>query len=244
MNSIHPNGVKKRLHNLMTSSLKSELQDFTDSDPWRVLRVQSELVDGIESLSQIGPSVSIFGSARTPEDSPLYQAARETARHLAENGLGVITGGGPGIMEAGNRGAAEAGGVSVGLNIKLPREQHPNTYQNMSLDFRYFFIRKMMFVKYSIGYVIFPGGFGTMDELFEAITLIQTEKIEHFPLVLFGYEYWAQMIDWLHNTMLKDGYISPDDLELITITDNPAEAASFIVFKAREQGFIEPVEPA
>ena len=141
-------------------------------------------------------------------------------------------------MEAGNRGAYEAGGLSVGLNIRLPMEQHPNPYQNLSIDFRYFFIRKMMFVKYAIGYVIFPGGFGTLDELFEAITLIQTGKIEHFPLVLFGYEYWGQMIDWIRNTMLRSGYISPGDLDLITMTDDPAEAANIIIYRAQENGYL------
>ena len=231
--------MKSQYHNAIDASVRSELQDYTDSDPWRVLRIQGEIVEGFEALSKIGPAISIFGSARTPEGAAIYQAARETATTLAKSGLVVITGGGPGIMEAGNRGAAEAGGLSIGLNIKLPKEQDPNPYQNLSLDFRYFFIRKMMFVKYSIGYIIFPGGFGTLDELFEAITLIQTEKIEHFPLVLFGYDYWGRMIDWIKSAMLEEHYISPEDLDLLTITDDPEEAANFIIYKAQEQGFIK-----
>lgn len=239
MNIRYRNGLKTNLKSIEQNMLKSELQDFTDSDPWRVLRVQSELVEGFDALSKVGPAVSMFGSARTPAGDPFYEAARETGKHLVESGFGVITGGGPGIMEAGNRGAFEAGGLSVGLNIQLPMEQHPNEYQNLSLDFRYFFVRKMMFVKYSVGYVIFPGGFGTLDELFEAVTLIQTGKIEHFPLVLFGYEYWGRMIDWITNTMLESGYISPEDMELVTVTDDPAEAANVILYRAQEQGFIE-----
>ena len=229
---------KKEYADISDASLKSELQDFTDSDPWRVLRIQSEIVDGFETLSKIGPCVSIVGSARASEDNPYYKAARKTAGLLSESGLGVITGGGPGIMEAGNRGAAEAGGLSVGLNIKLPVEQKFNDYQNMSLDFRYFFVRKMMFVKYSIGYIIFPGGFGTLDELYEAITLTQTEKIKHFPIVLFGWDYWGMTIEWMKETMLKEGYISEKDLNIVTITDDPAEAVNIIVYKALEQGYI------
>ena len=231
--------MKSNYRNAIDASVKSELQDYTDSDPWRVLRIQGEIVEGFEALSKIGPAVSIFGSARVPEESASYQAARITATTLAKSGLVVITGGGPGIMEAGNRGAMEAGGLSIGLNIKLPKEQTPNPYQNVSLNFRYFFIRKMMFVKYSIGYVIFPGGFGTLDELFEAITLIQTEKIEHFPLVLFGYDYWGRMIDWIKSTMLKESYISPEDLDMLTITDDPEEAAHYIIYRSQELGFIK-----
>ena len=215
-----------------------EEPDFIHGDPWRVLRIQSEFVEGFDALSKLGPSVSIFGSARTPEGNLYYEAARKTAFNLAKNGLAVITGGGPGIMEAGNRGAAEAGGVSVGLNIELPLEQVQNEYQNMALEFRYFFVRKLMFVKYSIGYIIFPGGFGTLDELFEAITLTQTGKINHFPIVLFGWEYWGRMIDWVKETMLADGYISPEDLDLVTVTDDPAEAANHIIYKAREDGYL------
>jgi len=228
----------KIYHDFLELSLKNELQDYTDSDPWRVLRIQSEIVEGFETLSKIGPAISIFGSSRAKEGTQYYEAARETARTLSDKGLVIITGGGPGIMEAGNRGAAENGGHSVGLNIKLPMEQKSNDYQNLSLEFRYFFARKMMFVKYSIGYVIFPGGFGTLDELFEALTLTQTEKIQHFPIVLYGWEYWSPMINWIKETMLKENYILKKDLELINFTDDPVEAADIIIDKVREQGFL------
>ena len=239
---IQSTNVKnKKYDDLFKLSLNDELQDFTDSDPWRVLRIQSEIVEGFDALSKIGPAVSIFGSARVKEDTQYYNAARETAKFLSENGLVIITGGGPGIMEAGNRGAADADGLSVGLNIKLPVEQTPNKYQNFSLDFRYFFVRKMMFVKYSIGYVIFPGGFGTFDELFEAITLAQTDKIKHFPIVLYGWDYWGSMINYLKESMLKGGYILEKDLELVTITDDSSEAANIIIYKAQEQGYLPAV---
>ena len=195
-------------------------EDFTGTDPWRVLRIQGEFVEGFEALSKIGPAVAIFGSARTAPEHPAYAAAVRAARILAKAGLTVITGGGPGIMEAGNRGALEAGGASVGLNIELPFEQIPNKYQNLHLEFRYFFVRKMMFVKYSIATLIFPGGFGTMDELFEDLTLIQTDKIKPFPVVLFGSEYWSGLIDWITNTMIPAGMISPEDRSIFTITDS------------------------
>jgi uncharacterized protein (TIGR00730 family) len=214
--------------------------EFTDTDPWRVLRIQGEFVEGFEALSKIGAGVCVFGSARLDEDSPYYQAACRISRVLSENGLAVITGGGPGIMEAGNRGAAEAGGLSVGLNIELPKEQVANPYQNLSLEFRYFFVRKMMFVKYSIGYVIFPGGFGTLDEMFEALTLSQTEKILHFPIVLFGWEYWGGLIDWMREKVLGLGCIGEDDLALFKVTDDPDEAANIIIYKAQELGIIPP----
>ncbi len=213
--------------------------EFTDTDPWRVLRIQGEFVEGFEALSKIGPAVSIFGSARLKEGDPYYDGARATAKLLAENGLVVITGGGPGIMEAGNRGASEGGGVSVGLNIELPMEQVSNPYQNVTLDFRYFFVRKIMFVKYSIGYVIFPGGFGTLDEMFEALTLSQTEKIQHFPVVLYGWEYWGGLVEWAKERMLAEKRcIAAGDLNLFKVTDDPAEAAQIIIYKARELGFI------
>jgi len=228
----------KKYDDIFELTSKNELQDFTDTDPWRALRIQSEFVDGFDALSKIGPAVSIFGSSRTKEDSQYYRAARETARFLSENGLVVITGGGPGIMEAGNRGASEADGLSVGLNIRLPNEQEFNKYQNFSIDFRYFFVRKMMFVKYSIGYVIFPGGFGTFDELFESITLTQTGKIKHFPIVLYGWDYWGSMLNYLRESMLKEGYISEEDLDLVTLTDDSSEAANIIIYKAREQGIL------
>ncbi|MBN1290686.1 MAG: TIGR00730 family Rossman fold protein [Candidatus Latescibacteria bacterium] len=237
----YKNSVNQKIsndHELLTTKTDLSL-DFTDTDPWRVFRIQSEFVEGFDALSKIGPAVSIFGSARTPERTPYYEAARETGKLLAQSGLTVITGGGPGIMEAGNRGAEEAGGMSVGLNIDLPMEQVPNPYQNLSLEFRYFFVRKLMFVKYSLGYVIFPGGFGTLDEMFEALTLSQNSKINHFPVVLFGYDYWGRMLDWIKETMLGVHYIDEEDLNLFSVTDDPAEAANFIIYKAQESGFLK-----
>jgi len=232
------NHTKRKFDDRALLEYRKEAQDFTGTDPWRVLRIQAEFVEGFDAMSHIGPAVTLFGSARTKPGTPHYEAARMTAATLAENGLAVITGGGPGIMEAGNRGAAEAGGLSVGLNIELPMEQTPNSWQNMSLEFRYFFVRKLMFVKYSIGYVIFPGGFGTMDELFESLTLSQTGKIQPFPVVLFGWEYWGRMLDWLKGSMLSEGYIDGDDLELFHVTDDPSEAANIIVYEAREKGYL------
>lgn len=203
--------------------------EYKTSDSWRVFRILGEFVDGFDNLATITRGVSIFGSARTREDEPMYIAARETGRLLAENGFEVITGGGPGIMEAGNRGAYEGGGISVGCNIELPFEQSANRYQTKSLSFKYFFVRKTMFIKYSNAYVIFPGGFGTMDELFEALTLIQTRKIRNFPVVLFGSQYWAGMLQWITSTMLNEHNISPEDLNLIHMTDSPADAVEFIL---------------
>lgn len=212
-------------------------RDFTDTDPWRVLRIQGEFVEGFDALSRVGPCVSVFGSARTKPDNEYYKAAVETGRRLVEAGFSVITGGGPGIMEAGNKGAQEAGGASIGCNIELPFEQIPNPYQTISLSFRYFFARKMMFVKYSIGYVIFPGGFGTLDELFEALTLAQTGKIEHFPIILYGGKYWEEMLDWVKNSVLAEGCIDEDDMELMTITDSPKVAVDIISQIALERGY-------
>lgn len=202
---------------------------YKTSDSWRVFRIMGEFVDGFDNLSTITRGVSIFGSARTNEDDPMYIASRETAKLLAERGFEIITGGGPGIMEAGNRGAFEAGGVSVGCNIELPFEQSENPYQTKSLTFKYFMVRKTMFIKYSNAYIIFPGGFGTMDELFEALTLIQTRKIRNFPVVLFGSTYWQGMLQWITSVMLNDHYISPEDLNLIHLTDSPHDAVEFIV---------------
>ncbi|QYO65439.1 TIGR00730 family Rossman fold protein [Leptolyngbya sp. 7M] len=203
--------------------------EYKTSDSWRVFRIMGEFVDGFDNLATITRGVSIFGSARTKEDDPMYIAARETARLLSELGFEIITGGGPGIMEAGNRGAYEAGGVSVGCNIELPFEQSANPFQTRSLSFKYFFVRKTMFIKYSNAYIIFPGGFGTMDELFEALTLIQTRKIRNFPVVLFGSQYWQGMLQWITSVMLNDHYISPEDLNLIHLTDSPQDATDFIV---------------
>jgi len=235
----YQNHGKREAEDRQLLEYSKEKPDFTATDPWRVLRIQSEFVEGFDAMSHIGPAVSIFGSARTKPGTKYYESARKTGAHLAENGLSVITGGGPGIMEAGNRGAQENGGLSVGLNIELPMEQTPNPYQNMSLEFRYFFVRKLMFVKYSIGYIIFPGGFGTMDELFESLTLAQTHKIDSFPVVLFGWDYWGRMLDWIKDSMLEEGYIDKDDLDLFHVTDDPLEAANIIVYEAQEKGCLE-----
>ncbi len=213
-------------------------EDFTVTDPWRALRILGEFVEGFDSLSRIPPGVSIFGSARLGEDTVYYKAARDAAKLIAEAGLAVISGGGPAVMEAANRGASDAGGVSVGLNIELPHEQTPNTYQNVSLDFRYFFVRKMMFVKYSVAFLIMPGGFGTIDELFEALTLIQTGKIENFPVVLYGSDYWGGLLDWLNDKMLGEGCISGEDMKLFKLTDDVEEAARIIIDNAKKQGYI------
>lgn len=201
---------------------------FKSSDSWRVFRILGEFVGGFDSLATITHGVSVFGSARTTEDNEHYIAARETGRLLAEAGFEVMTGGGPGIMEAANRGAFEAGKVSVGCNIELPFEQSANPYQTKSLTFKYFFVRKTMFIKYSNAYVIFPGGFGTMDEVFEALTLIQTRKIRNFPVVLFGSSYWKGLLAWLTSTMLNEKNINPEDLSLIHLTDSPKDAVDFI----------------
>ncbi len=204
--------------------------EMKTNDSWAIFKIMGEFVNGFERMSTIGPCVSIFGSARTKENEPYYKLAVEIAQSIAEAGYGVITGGGPGIMEAGNRGANLAGGTSVGLNIDLPFEQHDNPYidDDKSLDFDYFFVRKVMFVKYSQGFVVMPGGFGTLDELFEAITLIQTNKIETFPIILVGTSFWEGLIDWIQTTMLKAGNISPEDLDLIHIVDTKEEVVDII----------------
>jgi uncharacterized protein (TIGR00730 family) len=202
--------------------------DFTVTDPWRVLRIMSEFVNGFDVLAHIPASVAIFGSARTKPDDPVYGAAVETARLLARAGFGIITGGGPGIMEAGNKGAQEGGNLSIGCNIELPFEQFSNPYLDISLDFSYFFVRKTMFIKYSSGFIIFPGGFGTMDELFEAFTLIQTHKISHFPIILYDSKYWGGLLNWIRETMLPAGNISPQDLDLLRISDDPEEICHLV----------------
>lgn len=200
------------------------------AEAWRVMRIQSELVDGVEKLIKLGPAVTIFGSARFPESNPYYQSSRELAARFANEGLAVITGGGPGIMEGANRGAFEAGGKSVGLNIQLPAEQSSNKYQTIDLDFRYFFVRKFMFLKHAVGFVIYPGGFGTLDELFEVLTLIQTRKTGNFPIVLVGKSYWQGMLDWMKTTMLDEhACISPEDLNLLKVVDTAEEAACLIL---------------
>ena len=204
--------------------------DSLRDEPWRLFRIMGEFVDGFETMVSVGPGVSIFGSARVSEGQPYYELARETARNLARSGLAVITGGGPGIMEAANRGAFEVGGESVGLNIVLPFEQRANPYLTRYVDFRYFFVRKVMFMKYARAFVIMPGGFGTMDEFFESMTLIQTNKIHHFPVFLMGSDYWAGLVDWVQEVMLaREGYISPEDPNLWTVTDDPQEVVDRVL---------------
>jgi len=197
-------------------------------ESWRIFRIMAEFVESIEELSTLGNAVSIFGSARVKPGDSCYQQAEYLARRLAEKGFSVITGGGPGVMEAANKGATEGGGKSVGMNIRLPFEQKPNPYANVSIDYKYFFIRKVMFVKYAVAYVIFPGGYGTLDELFEALTLIQTRRIKSFPVVLLGSSYWKGLMEWMSDTMLKENMILPEDLDLIRITDDPDEAVRYI----------------
>jgi hypothetical protein len=203
--------------------------EFTRHDPWRALRILGEYVHAFDELAEVAAAVSIFGSSRTPESDPMYAAARDVAARLVRAGFAIITGGGPGIMEAANRGAREAGGLSVGLNIELPREQGTNPYVDVAVNFRYFFCRKTMFVKYAEGFVLFPGGYGTLDELFEALTLIQTRKIQRFPLVLFGSDYWGGLVEWLRRQVLAHGNIDPADLDLLTITDSPEETCATLV---------------
>ncbi len=197
-------------------------------ESWRVFRIMAEFVEAIEELSKIGHAVSIFGSAREAPGGRYYEKAREVARILGEEGFSVITGGGPGIMEAANRGASEAGARSVGMNIQLPFEQKPNTYANINIAYKYFFVRKVMFVKYAMAYVILPGGFGTIDELFEALTLIQTKRIRSFPVVLMGSEYWGGLMDWMKKTMLPEGKISEEDLDFIQVIDEPDKVVRHI----------------
>ena len=207
--------------------------DFTRSDPWRVFRIMGEFVEGFDTLAKIGPAVSVFGSARVAPSDPHYAAAVETSRRLGEAGFAVITGGGPGIMEAANRGAVDGGAMSIGCNIELPFEQGTNAYVRVSINFRYFFVRKTMFVKYSQAFIIFPGGFGTMDELFEALTLIQTGKVRNFPVVLFGTEYWGGLLTWIRDVMLVEGKISRDDVRLLVVTDSPEEAVRVVIESQR-----------
>lgn len=197
-------------------------------ESWRIFRIMAEFVDAIETLSKLKNSVTIFGSARVRPEDPYYKKTEYLARRLAENGFSVITGGGPGIMEAANKGAAAAGGQSVGMNIRLPYEQKPNPYANTIIEYKYFFIRKVMFVKYAVAYVILPGGFGTMDELFEALTLIQTKRIKGFPVIMMGSEYWQGLLDWLKNTMLQNDKIEPHDLEIIQVIDDPDDIVRHI----------------
>jgi len=203
--------------------------EWLHSDPWRVLRIQSEFVEGFGALAELGRAVSVFGSARTGPDHPSYALGVQVGRLLAEAGYAVITGGGPGVMEAANKGACEAGGVSVGLGIELPFEQGLNEYVDLGVNFRYFFARKTMFVKYAEGFIVLPGGFGTFDELFEAMTLVQTHKVTSFPIVLLGSAYWRGLVDWLGSAPLQEGTIWQRDLDLLTVTDDPAHAVQVIV---------------
>jgi uncharacterized protein (TIGR00730 family) len=207
----------------------SDMHDFTRSDPWRVMRIMGEFIEGFDNLHDVKRGVSLFGSARTHPDDPQYQAAQEVARLLAEAGFAIITGAGPGIMEAANKGAKLGGGKSIGCNIELPFEQGANPYVDTLVNFRYFFVRKTMFIKYSNAFIIFPGGFGTLDEAFEALTLIQTGKIYQFPVVLFGRHYWAGLIRWLQSRVLGEGKISAGDLDLMLLTDDPREAADAVI---------------
>ncbi len=207
-----------------------ETVDTPVKDLWRLFRIMAEFTEGFEELASVGPAVSIFGSARTEPDERYYKLAEQTAAEVVDAGFAVITGGGGGIMEAANKGAAEADGKSIGLNIELPMEQIPNPYQNAVLDFRYFFVRKVMFLKYAHGFIVFPGGFGTMDEVFESLVLIQTLKQASFPVILMGSDFWEGLIDWIKETMLKKhGYISPEDPDFFTVVDDPSQAVEIIV---------------
>jgi uncharacterized protein (TIGR00730 family) len=202
--------------------------DFLDTDPWRALRILSEFVEGFDAMAKVGPAITVFGSARTRPDDPVYELARTIGRRLAEAGYAVITGGGPGTMEAANRGCREGGGLSVGCNIELPHEQGMNAFVDLGVEFRYFFARKTMFVKYADGFVILPGGFGTLDELFESLTLIQVGKVRHFPVVLVGQAYWAGLLEWIRTTLLTQGAVDASDLELFRLTDDPEEVVALI----------------
>ena len=223
---------------------RPERPEFLDSDPWRSLRILSEFVDGFDALAGVGPAVSVFGSARTKPDHRYYRQARELGRRLAEAGYAVITGGGPGIMEAANRGCQDGGGLSVGCNIELPMEQGLNPYVDLGVEFRYFFARKVMFVKYADAFVIFPGGYGTLDELFEALTLIQTKKVQDFPVILMGTDYWTGMIEWIRDSLVAEAAINPEDVDLLRLTDDPEEAATIIgAYKERHRAAAAAVEP-
>jgi len=215
-----------------------ERQQYRSMESWRIFRIMAEFVDALEQLRDVQPAVSIFGSARTKPSSKYYQMARKLAARMSRDGFSVISGGGPGIMEAANRGARDARGRSIGLNIELPMEQDPNKFQDISVSFRYFFVRKFMFVKYASAYVIFPGGFGTMDELFESLTLIQTDKIKAFPVVLIGSEFWGGLLDFIRDTMIVEGTVSPKDMDLLYLTDDIDEAAEIVRSSYDEKSFL------
>lgn len=218
----------KRQRNANNRESRFVIDDFIHTDTWRLFRIMSEFVEGFEALTQLPPAVAVFGSARTHPKNHDYKLAMHMSELLVKNGFAVVTGGGPGAMEAANRGAYEAGGVSVGLNIELPLEQKPNQYITKLLNFRYFFVRKVMFVKYSTAFVILPGGYGTLDEFFESITLIQTEKIRPFPVILIDRNYWKGLVDWMQNTVLGSDNISPEDLKIFHLVDTPEEAVKII----------------
>lgn len=214
----------------MTKTFEKQfvIDAFTTREPWRIFKIMGEFVEGVDSLNELGPAVSIFGSARVLPSEPYYKKAEKIAELFAKSGFAVITGGGGGIMEAANKGAAKANGVSVGLNIVLPHEQKPNKYANTRIEFKYFFIRKFMFVKYAHAYIVLPGGFGTLDELFEAVTLIQTHRIKPFPLILVGSEYWAGMVEWIRSRLLSEEMISPKDMDIVQVMDDPEEIVKAI----------------
>jgi len=209
--------------------------DWLHSDPWRVLRIQSEFVEGFGALAELGPAISVFGSARIKPGTAFYEMGETIGRLLVEAGFSVITGGGPGVMEAANKGAHEAGGTSVGLGIELPHEQGVNQYANLGINFRYFFARKTMFVKYAQGFIVLPGGFGTFDELFESLTLVQTRTVTRFPIVLVGHHYWDGLVEWLRESVLPEGTISEADFDLFTVTDDPAEAVAIVQDYSRQR---------
>ena len=216
------------------------MEDLKTSETWRVFRIQSELVEGFETLNDIGPAVTIFGSARLSPENKYYKDAVRVSRMLADDGFAVITGGGPGIMEGANKGAKKGKAHSIGLNIAISTEQIPNKYQDVTLTFRYFFIRKLMFIKYAIAYIIFPGGFGTMDELFEALTLAQTKKIQAFPIILYGTEYWKGLLDWMRNTLVTNGTINKEDFALFSLVDTPKDVRFLINEHYRVFGGVRP----
>jgi len=218
------------------------INEFKLGESWRLFKIMGEFVDGVETLHDIGPAVTLFGSARLDENSEYYRIASHIAEMLAENGFAVITGGGGGIMEAGNRGAVNGGGRSVGLNIQLPMEQKPNPYANVQLEFKYFFIRKVMFVKYATAYIIMPGGFGTMDELFEAVTLIQTHRIRPLPVILYNSQYWCGLIDWIKCQLLENGMISASDLTILRMVDTPGEIVEIVKAASHEENHQAPPE--
>lgn len=215
-------------NNILNKQFGKIMDDISKEEPWRIFRIMAEFVESFETMSKQGPMITVFGSARTKIDPSLYNDAVNMGKLLAENGYGVITGGGSGIMEAANKGAYENEGKSVGLNINLPMEQTPNPYQNVSLDFKHFFVRKVCFLKYTLGVVIYPGGFGTMDEMFEAVTLIQTHKINNVPVVVVNTEFWKGVVDWVNTTLIDEAMISPDDTDLYKVVDNSQEAMDYI----------------